>query len=43
MKKLSYFIFSSLFSVLVLLAAFSVRPACNFISYQPELPKSLRK
>jgi len=43
MKKMPYFIFSSLFSVLVLLAAFSVKPACHFIWYQPELPKSLRK
>ncbi len=43
MKKISYFIFSSLFSVLVLLAAFSVKPTCAFFWYQPELPKTLRK
>ncbi|KUK65221.1 MAG: hypothetical protein XE00_0171 [Desulfofundulus kuznetsovii] len=43
MKKFSYFVFSSFFSVLVLLAAFSVRPTCMIMCYQPELPKSLRK
>jgi len=43
MKKVSYFIFSSLFSVLVLAAVFSIKPACAIGWYQPELPKSLRK
>ncbi|HOV79673.1 MAG TPA: cyclic lactone autoinducer peptide [Bacillota bacterium] len=43
MKRIYTFMLTSMFSVLLLAAAFSVRPACAGWTYQPELPKSLRK
>ncbi len=43
MKRIYTFLLANLFSFLLLAAAFSVKPACWGITYQPELPKALRK
>lgn len=43
MKRIYTFLLANLFSVLLLAAAFSVRPTCAGWTYQPELPKALRK
>lgn len=43
MKRIYTFLLTSMFSVMLLAAAFSVRPTCTGWLYQPELPKALRK
>ena len=43
MKRMYTILLTNLFSVLMLAAVFSVGPACAGMSYQPELPKALRK
>lgn len=42
MRRIYISLLTSLFSVLMLAAVFSVKPMCMGFSYQPELPKTLR-
>lgn len=43
MKRIYTLLLSSLFSILMFAAVFSVKPACVALIYQPEVPESLRQ
>lgn len=43
MKRLYYKLLPVLFSGLVVIACGSIKPACVWCWYQPEVPKALRK